>query len=67
MSFRMTPRQCSRPLSVLIKRSGIDFYTRRVLQRWQRGEISTDTAVDLLAPAQAERLIGTWRNPRPDA
>jgi hypothetical protein len=52
---------------VLIKRSGIDFYTRRVLQRWQRGEISTDTAVDLLAPAQAERLIGTWRNPRPDA
>jgi hypothetical protein len=50
-----------------MKQSGIDFFTRRVLQRWQRGEISTDTAVDLLQPAQAERLIGTWRNPRPDA
>ncbi len=50
------------PVSILMKRSGVSFFTRRVLQRWLRGEISTDTAVELIQADQAERLIGTWTN-----
>lgn len=34
----------------LTKQSGASFYTRRVFQRWARGEISTDKAVELLLP-----------------
>jgi hypothetical protein len=47
-----------------MKRSGVSFFTRRVLQRWLRGEISTDTAVELIQSDQAERIIGTWTNMR---
>jgi phosphoribosyl-AMP cyclohydrolase len=47
-------------LEALVKQSGINFYSRRVLQRWQRGEISTDIAVELLQADEAGRLIGTW-------
>jgi hypothetical protein len=47
-------------LKALVKQSGINFYSRRVLQRWQRGEISTDIAVELLQADEAGRLIGTW-------
>lgn len=47
-------------LKALVKQSGINFYSRRVLQRWQRGEITTDTAVELLQADEAGRLIGTW-------
>lgn len=47
-------------LKALIRQSGISFYSRRVLQRWQRGEISTDIAVELLQVDEAERLIDTW-------
>src|SRR3712207_510980 len=36
------------PVGDLIKQSGVSFFTRRVLQRWLRGEISTDTAVELI-------------------
>jgi hypothetical protein len=52
------------PVSILMKRSGISFFTRRVLQRWLRGEISTDTAVELIQGDQAERIIGTWTDLR---
>jgi hypothetical protein len=52
----------STPLSVLMKCSGIGFFTRRVLQRWQRGEISTETAVELLQQEEAARLIGACRD-----
>jgi hypothetical protein len=52
------------PVSILMKRSGVSFFTRRVLQRWVRGEISTDTAVELIQADEAERLIGTWTDMR---
>ena len=39
------------------------FLTRRVIQRWSRGEISEDTAFQLLEP-EAERLAGIWRATR---
>jgi hypothetical protein len=50
------------PVSILMKRSGLSFYTRRVLQRWLRGEISTDTAVDLIQAGDAGCIIGAWSN-----
>lgn len=39
----------------LAKVSGMEFFARRVFQRWSRGEISTDTAVQLLRPVDAKR------------
>jgi hypothetical protein len=50
------------PLSVLMKCSEIGFFTRRVLQRWERGEISTYAAVELLQQEEAARIIGAWRD-----
>ena len=50
------------PVSLLLKRSGVSFFTRRVLQRWLRGEIATDTAIELIQSDDAGRLIGTWTN-----
>jgi hypothetical protein len=52
------------PVSILMKRSGVSFFTRRVLQRWLRGEISTDTAVQLIQSDEVERIIGAWTNSR---
>jgi hypothetical protein len=48
-------------LRMLLKGSGIDFFTRRTLQRWERGEISTDTVVDLLQAHETARVIRAWR------
>jgi hypothetical protein len=47
---------------LLMKRSGISFFTQRVLQRWMRGEIDTDTAIELIQSDDAGRIIGTWNN-----
>ena len=58
----MRSEQPSVPVSILAKRSGLSFYTRRVLQRWVRGEISTDTAIELIQWDDAARIIGTWTN-----
>lgn len=52
------------PLRFLMTRSGVSFFTRRVIQRWARGEISTDTAVELIQTDEAERLIEAWMNGR---
>ena len=52
------------PVSLLLKHSGVSFFTRRVLQRWLRGEITTDTAIELIQSDDAGRLIGTWTNLR---
>ena len=52
------------PLATLMRGSGVSFFTRRVLQRWARGEISTDTAVELIQFDEAERLINAWTKPR---
>ena len=52
------------PLSILMKGSRLSFFTRRVLQRWSRGEITTDTAVELIQSDEAERLIHAWTNIR---
>ena len=51
-------------MAILIKGSSLSFFTRRVLQRWSRGEISTDTAVELIQSDEAERLIHAWTNIR---
>ncbi len=51
-------------MSLLLKHSGVSFFTRRVLQRWLRGEISTDTAIELIQADDAGRLIGMWTNLR---
>jgi len=48
------------PVRVLMKQSGVSFFTRRVLQRWLRGEINTDTAIELIQADDAERLVGAW-------
>jgi hypothetical protein len=47
-------------VSLLMKRSGVTFFTRRVLQRWLRGEISTDKAVELIQTDDAVRIVGAW-------
>lgn len=52
------------PVSILMKRSGVSFFTRRVLQRWLRGEITTEVAVDLIQADEAERIVGTWTDLR---
>ena len=52
------------PVSILMRRSGVSFYTRRVLQRWLRGEIDVDTAVELIQMDEAERIISAWTNSR---
>jgi hypothetical protein len=52
------------PVSLLMKRSGISFFTRRVLQRWLRREISTETAIELIQSDDAGRIIGTWNDSR---
>lgn len=51
-------------LNALLRRSGVSFYARRVMQRWQRGEISTDMAQELLEPSEVARLIGAWISTR---
>jgi hypothetical protein len=48
------------PAAVLMKRSGVSFFTRRVLQRWLRGELTTDAALALIATQDAERIITAW-------
>jgi hypothetical protein len=60
----MDPRQCGIPVNALLKRSGVSFFTRRVLQRWLRGEITTDTAIELIQSDDAGRLIGAWTDLR---
>jgi hypothetical protein len=56
----MKPHHARAPLSILMKKSGVSFFTMRVLQRWSRGEIGTDTAVELIQTDEAARIIGTW-------
>ena len=58
----MTSQSRGVPVSLLTKRSGISFFTRRVLQRWLRGEITTDTAVELIQTDDAARITATWSN-----
>jgi hypothetical protein len=48
------------PASILMKRSGVSFFARRVLQRWLRGEITTDRAIQLIGTQDAERIVGAW-------
>ena len=58
----MDSRQHRVRVGVLMARSGVSFFTRRVVQRWQRGEITTDKAVELIQSDDAGRIIGTWTN-----
>ena len=59
----MTPEQADAALRALTKYPGASFFTRRVLQRWSRGEISIDTAVQLLQPTDGARLVEARRSP----
>ena len=43
-----------------MKCDGVSFFTRRVLQRWQRGEIDTDKVVELLRTDDAVRMVHVW-------
>jgi hypothetical protein len=43
-----------------MKRADVSFFTRRVLQRWQRGEIGIDEAVELLQTDDAVRMVRVW-------
>jgi hypothetical protein len=58
----MTPEQAD-GLRALSKHPRASFFTRRVLQRWTRGEISIDKVVQLLQPTDGTRLVGAWRYP----
>ena len=58
----MTSEPRGVPVSMLMKRSGLSFYTRRVLQRWLRGDISTDTAIELIQAGDGGCIIGAWAN-----
>jgi hypothetical protein len=60
----MTSEPRGVPVSILMKRSGLSFFTRRVLQRWLRGEISTETAVELIQTEDAGRIIAVWTHSR---
>ena len=42
---------------ILIKRAGVSFFTRRLLQRWRRGEIDTDQLVELLRTDDTVRTV----------
>jgi hypothetical protein len=46
------------------KHSALEFVARRVFQRWSRGEIDLDMAVELLQPTEAEGLVGTRKKLR---
>ena len=37
-----------RSVRILVKRANLSFFTRRMLQRWERGEIDTDQLVQFL-------------------
>ena len=52
-------------VSVLLAKPGVSFFTRRVLQRWERGEIDTDRLVELIQSDDAERIIAAWSDPVP--
>ena len=56
----MTDSASDATLNVVLKHSGVSFYARRVMQRWQRGEISTETARELLEPIEVARLVGAY-------
>lgn len=57
----MSNEQRGVAVNLLMKRSGVTFFTRRVLQRWLRGEISTDTAIELIESDDAVRIVAAWR------
>jgi hypothetical protein len=61
----MSSEKRNMAVSFLMRRSGVSFFTRRVLQRWLRGEISTDTAIELIESDDAVRIVAAWR-PRAD-
>lgn len=48
-------------VNLLMRRSGVTFFTRRVLQRWMRGELSTDAAIELIECDDAVRIVAAWR------
>jgi hypothetical protein len=45
---------------ILVKRTGVSFFTRRALQRWQRGEIDADQLVALLRTDDTVLTARVW-------
>ena len=50
----------ARSVRIIIKRSGVSFFTRRSLQRWERGEIDTDQLVALLRTDDTVLKLRVW-------
>ena len=48
-------------VNLLMRRAGVSFFTRRVLQRWMLGEIGTDAAIELIECDDAVRIVAAWR------
>jgi hypothetical protein len=59
----MNREQADVELRALARHRGASFFARRVLQRWSRGEISIDAAVQLLKPTDGPRPGEAWRCP----
>jgi hypothetical protein len=57
----MSTEQRDVTVNLVMRRSGVTFFTRRVLQRWMRGEISTDAAIELIERDDAVRIVAAWR------
>jgi hypothetical protein len=51
-------------LKILVKRPGVSFFTRRMLQRWERGELNTEELVALLRTDDTVRMVRVW-TPQP--
>lgn len=49
-----------RSVRILVKRAGVSFFTRRALQRWERGEIDTDQLVALLRTDDTVHTVRIW-------
>jgi hypothetical protein len=64
ISRAMTFHKGEGPLRTVTQHLGDSFFTRRVFQRWCRGEISTDMAAELLRPRETARRVRTRENKR---
>jgi len=53
-----------RSARILVRRAGVSFFTRRMLQRWERGEIDTDQLVALLRTDDTVHSVRVWSPPK---
>jgi hypothetical protein len=53
----------TRLVSVSMKHAGLSFYSRRMLQRWERGEIDTAQLLTVLRKYDGAQMICIWKAP----